>query len=83
MGFLKKFHTIVGDKSASTEAASVDDPSTLQAKAGDKEAGYPTANDVSNNDPEKPAEDAQAGVKKIEAVTIAWSKSSAYLVLVL
>jgi hypothetical protein len=55
----------------------------VQEKAGDKEAGYPTVNDVSSNEQEKPAEDAQAGVKKIEAVTIAWSKKSAYLLLVM
>lgn len=83
MESVKKFHTTVCDRSASTEAAPVNDPSALQEKASDKEAGLPAVDDVSNNDQEKPADDAQAGVKKIEAVTIAWSKRSTYLVLVL
>jgi hypothetical protein len=83
MESVKKFYTTVCDKSASPDAAPVDDPRTLQEKAGDKEAGYPTVNDAPSNEQEKPAEDAQAGVKKIEAVTIAWGKHSAYLLLVL
>lgn len=86
MGLMKRFHTIVGDKPAS---ASVDGPRTVQAAADDKEAAFPPVNEVTTNNDnsdhnqEKPSEDAQAGVKKIEAVTLAWSKSSAYLVLVL
>ncbi|KAJ5905488.1 uncharacterized protein N7473_002404 [Penicillium subrubescens] len=83
MESVKKFYTTVCDKSASTKAAPVDDPAALQEKVSDKEAGYPTVNDASSNEQEKPAEDAQAGVKKIEAVTIAWSKKSAYLLLVM
>lgn len=86
MGLVKKFHIIVGDKTASAAAASVDDPSPLQGRAelaDDKEAGLSPASKVSISDQEKPSDNAQAGVKKIEAVTIAWSKGSAYLVLVL
>lgn len=83
MESVKKLYTTVCDKSASPKVATVDDPRALQEKASDKEAGYPTVNDVSSIEQEKPAEDAQAGVKKIEAVTIAWSKKSAYLLLVL
>lgn len=86
MGLVKKFHTIVGDKPDSATADSVDDPRPLQGRAelaDDKEAGLSPVNKVSISDQEKPSDDAQAGVKKIEAVTIAWGKGSAYLVLVL
>lgn len=86
MGLVKKFHTIVGDKPASAAADSVEDPRPLQGRADladVKEANLTPVNEVSIRDQEKPSDDAQAGVKKIEAITIAWSKGSAYLVLVL
>lgn len=78
MAILKKFHTIVGSKDA-TET-SINDPATVQVRADDKEAAY-LPSEV--NEAEKPSEDAQAGVKKIEAVTLAWSKRTAWVILVL
>ncbi|KAL4784086.1 major facilitator superfamily domain-containing protein [Aspergillus varians] len=89
MAIRDKLHTIVGNKSANdTESPVVDDPVALQVRAEDKEAGHgpdeiapPHKDDPPKDD--RPAEDAQAGVRKIEAVTLAWGKHSVYLVLVL
>lgn len=86
MGLMKKFHTIVGDKRAIAAADSVEPPRPLQGgpySADVKESSFTPVNEASISDPEKPSDDAQAGVKKIEAVTIAWSKGSAYMILVL
>lgn len=79
---MKKFHSIVGGKSAG-DGTSVDDPIALQIRADDKEAAHAPFDKVSCNDDAKPSEDAQPGVKKIEAVTLAWSKKTAFAVLVL
>lgn len=77
---MNKFHTIVGIKSANT---SFEDPSAQQIKEDDKEAGHTPVHEVTNNEDEKPAEDAQPGVQKIEAVTLAWGRASMYTILVL
>ncbi|CAI7648141.1 uncharacterized protein N7487_008842 [Penicillium crustosum] len=82
MAIMSRFHRIVGNKSAETEATSVDDPIALQARADDKEAGHAPINDMTGKEEAIPAEDAQAGVQKIEAVTIAWGKGSMLMVLV-
>ncbi|KAJ5537632.1 hypothetical protein N7494_007111 [Penicillium frequentans] len=81
MAIMKRFHSIVGVKSAS-DGTSVDDLGALQMRADDKEAAHAPFK-VSSNEDAKPSEDAQPGVKKIEAVTLAWSKSTAFAVLVL
>lgn len=77
---MDKFHAIVGSKSAAN--VSVESPNAQQLNEDDKEAGPTPVNDVTNND-EKPAEDAQPGVQKIEAVTLAWGRGSMYTILVL
>jgi hypothetical protein len=76
MAVLDKVHSVVGK----TERATVDDPIALQVRADDKEAAPGFPEDLKD---EKPAENAQSGVQKIEAVTLAWSKSSVYVLLVL
>lgn len=85
MAIMSKFHTIVGNKSANDPAmadTSVDDPNTSHVLA-DREAGKDSANEVVDADDAKPSENAQNGVRKIEAVTLAWGKGSVYLILVL
>lgn len=83
MVIMSRFHRIVGNKSAETEATSRDDPIALQARAGDKEAGHAPIDDMTGKEDARPAEDAQAGVQKIEAVTLAWGKGSMLMVLIL
>ncbi len=79
MTVLDKLHSVVG----TTERATVDDPIALQMRADDKEAAPGLASEGPEIKDEKPAENAQSGVQKIEAVTLAWSKSSVYILLVL
>ncbi|EAW15364.1 MFS siderochrome iron transporter MirB [Aspergillus clavatus NRRL 1] len=83
MSVLNKFHTLVARNStAKNERGTVDDPSALQVRADDKEAGPTIANEVAS-DEAKPTENAQEGVKKIEAVTLAWGKGSVFTILIL
>jgi hypothetical protein len=82
MAILDKIHTVVGRKSADGEKSSVDDPVAMQIRAGDKEAQHAPANEITPAD-DKVADDAQLGVKKIEAVTLTWSKRSVYFTLAL
>ncbi|KAJ5704699.1 hypothetical protein N7536_000388 [Penicillium majusculum] len=82
MAIMSRFHRIVGNKFAETEATPVDDPIALQARADDKEAGHAPINDITGKEEARPAEDAQAGVQKIEAVTLAWGKGSMLMVLI-
>lgn len=49
------------------------------AKSGDPEAGLPMS-DVSISDSEVIDPSEQAGVRKVEAVTLTWSKRSLYLI---
>lgn len=79
MAILDKAHNVVGK----TERATVDDPIALQVRADDKEAAPGFASEEPGFKDEKPAENVQSGVQKIEAVTLAWSKSSVYVLLVL
>ncbi|KAJ5794607.1 Major facilitator superfamily domain general substrate transporter [Penicillium paradoxum] len=81
MAIMNPFQRVVGNKTADTPPATVDDPDVIQARADDKEAGHTPAVELTDKG-EKPAEDAQAGVQKIEAVTIAWNKKSVYMVLI-
>ena len=85
MAIRDRFHRIVGNKTASgVETPSVDDPVALQVRADDKEAAHvPEHPEGSTGPDDKPAEEAQTGVKKIEAVTISWSKKSVYIILCL
>ena len=83
MAIMTRFHQIVGTKSAETGVTPVDDPIALQVRADDKEAGHAPSDDVTGKENARPAEDAQAGVQKIEAVTLAWGKGSMLMVLIL
>lgn len=84
MATMKKFHSIVGEKPAQdAEAPSVDDPNVGQIRADDKEAAHAPANAETNNEEANPSDGAQAGVKKIEAVTLSWTRGTAYAILVL
>lgn len=71
-------HNVVGAKAE--DGASDADASD---RAMEKDAANHAAASATSNDETKPDEEAQAGVAKIEAVTLAWSRSSLYLVLVL
>lgn len=62
----------------------VDDPTALQVRADDKEAGHAPVDEISADKEEpKPDENAQAGVQKIEAVTRTWGRTSVDITLVL
>ncbi|OAA79693.1 siderochrome-iron transporter MirB [Akanthomyces lecanii RCEF 1005] len=76
MALIRRFRNIIGTK-ADVET---EDPNAVSTTA-EKEPVH-SANELTK-DEEKPSEDAQNGVEKIEAVTLAWSRSSLYLVLVL
>ncbi|KAJ0419752.1 major facilitator superfamily domain-containing protein [Aspergillus carlsbadensis] len=82
MAILDKIHTIVGSKSADGEKSPVDDPIAMQVRADDKEAQHAPADEIKPAE-DKVADDAQLGVKKIEAVTLTWSKKSVYFTLAL
>ena len=81
---IDKLHAIIGNKPQEGPIPA-DDPSTMQIRADDKEAGNIDMNEVPMPDKSdiKPSEDAQSGVKKIEAVTISWSRGSMFTVLIL
>ncbi|KAL4926713.1 MFS siderochrome iron transporter MirB [Aspergillus undulatus] len=93
MAIRDRVHRIVGTTSANsgTETPSFDDPVALEVRADDKEAAHVPENDIANDKEgsvgvppdKKPTDEAQTGVKKIEAVTLTWAKSSVYLVLCL
>lgn len=76
MALIRRFRNLVGTK-ADVET---EDPNAVSTTT-EKELVH-SANELTK-DEEKPSEDAQNGVEKIEAVTLAWSRSSLYLVLVL
>ena len=85
MPIMNKFQSMLGKKTAQTEASEVDNATSPEIQANEKGVSQITPDDFTkpDNDIERPDEDAQSGVKKIEAVTITWSKSSVYLILVL
>jgi hypothetical protein len=83
MMILSKFHSIVGRKSADVEITPAEDPNAIKIRADDKEAVHAPINEITIKEDEKPAEDAQAGVRKIEAVTLTWGRGSMFTVLIL
>jgi hypothetical protein len=85
MAILSRFHRIVGDKSGTTTQDVIEEPNTVQLRADDKEAAHVPVNEVVDDasEKDKPAEKAQEGVRKIEAVTLAWSRASMFTILVL
>jgi hypothetical protein len=83
MAIMDKLHTIVGNKPQEGPTA-VDDPSAMEIRADDKEAGNIDMNELpTGKEDTKPSENAQSGVQKIEAVTISWSRGSMFTVLIL
>ncbi|KAE8360983.1 major facilitator superfamily domain-containing protein [Aspergillus caelatus] len=86
-----RFQQLVGRQqpSGTHEAPTVEDietPVTVNAAPYDKEGatGSPQDNTASSDDDKSlPHEDAQRGVKKIEAVTLAWSKATLAMFLIL
>ena len=77
---MAELHSV--DKSANDpDRIAVDHPGA-EVKADDQEAGNIAIDDIVK-DESKPTEDAQAGVQKIEAVTLSWSKASVFITLVL
>ncbi|OAA71423.1 siderochrome-iron transporter MirB [Cordyceps fumosorosea ARSEF 2679] len=77
MELVRRFRNLVGTKAdVETEQTNIDN------STAEKDAAH-TASEAITKDEERPDEDAQNGVEKIEAVTLAWSRSSLYLVLVL
>lgn len=87
MTFRDKPHSIaakVSPEAMSGEHGSlpVNSSNALQRRPADQESGY-QAKEVIAEDSTRPADDAQIGVQKIEAVTLSWSKRSMCLVLIL
>lgn len=78
MTILRRFRNIVGTKAENE----TEDPDVVQSVPNDGESAQPVDEAVTKEEA-KPSIDAQNGVQKIEAVTIAWSKTSLYLVLIL
>ena len=76
MAARRRFRDILGGK---TEAVT-EDPTVDQINVDDREADIPITEIHSSKDV-TPAEDAQGGVQKIEAVTLAWSRKSVYICL--
>lgn len=87
MAILSKLHKIVGEKPAEgSPEASTDDPAAMQIKANDKEAAHDLVHEVKGvnaAEEDKPTEDAQIGVRQIEAVTLAWGRGSMFTILIL
>ncbi|KAJ5103084.1 siderochrome-iron transporter MirB [Penicillium argentinense] len=85
MAILSRLHRIVGDKSETNTQDVIEEPNTVQLGADDKEAAHVPVDEVVDDasEKDKPAENAQEGVRKIEAVTLAWSRASMFTVLVL
>lgn len=80
---MDKLHTIVGNRPQEGPIPA-DDANAMQIRADDKEARKIGMNEVPMPDKTdtKLSEDAQSGVKKIEAVTISWSRGSMFAVLI-
>lgn len=88
MAILDESHGImnVNTPSDTKQPSSIEEGHTLADPTNEKNAtsgSLEKASDSEAQDDEKPSEDAQNGVKKIEAVTLAWSKKSLAGVLVL
>lgn len=83
MTILSRFHRIIGNSADTANTAPGDDPIVIQLQAGDKEGTHATDNEIPDKDDNKPTENAQAGVQKIEAVTLTWGRSSMFMVLIL
>ncbi|KAJ5272799.1 siderochrome-iron transporter MirB [Penicillium angulare] len=77
MAIRNRIRDVVGGKSDNI----TEDPSTEEAISNDKEASHPVTEVPSRDKKAKPTEEAQNGVQKIEAVTLAWSKNSVYIIL--
>ncbi|KAJ6788010.1 hypothetical protein PWT90_01122 [Aphanocladium album] len=76
MTVFRRFQNVLGSKNENV----TEDPDTGSSDAGKEEA---QCTNKAVEDEEKPSENAQSGVEKIEAVTLAWSRRSLYLTLVL
>lgn len=88
MAILNESHGImdVNTPSDTKQPSSIEEGHTLADPTNEKNAMSGSLDKASDSDAqenEKPSEDAQNGVKKIEAVTLAWSKKSLAGVLVL
>ncbi|KAJ5128512.1 hypothetical protein N7476_007135 [Penicillium atrosanguineum] len=87
---MEKLSHLVGSKTTDQGNSTVEESNTpvaSQTKASDnKEHGFGyqgETNEVNSHDEESPDEGAQAGVQKIEAITLTWSKASLATVLIL
>ncbi|CAG8043789.1 unnamed protein product [Penicillium olsonii] len=76
MAILSRFHKFVGK---SDSEGPEPEPTVIQLNVEDKEAG-PAVKDISQDD--KPTENAQSGVQKIEAITLTWGRGSMFMVLI-
>ncbi|KAI1612471.1 siderochrome-iron transporter MirB [Exophiala viscosa] len=91
MALLHKLHLIVAGKTLDEARVVQPDedpnaPAALTGASHDKETrtGLPeTTTEVASQEEKIPAQDAQVGVQKIEAVTLTWSKKSLAAILIL
>jgi hypothetical protein len=88
MAMMDKSHGImdVNTPNNTKQPSSIEEGHTLADPTNEKNVTSGSLEKVSDSEAqedEKPSEDAQNGVKKIEAVTLAWSKKSLAGVLIL
>lgn len=83
MTITEKFHRVVGEKAAKDSQSNSSPDAQAQLSADNIEIGPAPVNEATGVEDLKPEENAQFGVKKIEAVTLTWNKSSVYVVLIL
>jgi hypothetical protein len=89
MAYLEKISRVFASKTTGPEDSTVQSDTSVafQPKASDNkeyEAGYQGETcDTNDHAEENPDKEAQAGVQKIEAVTLTWSKASLATVLIL
>ena len=79
MAIVSGFHSIVGNKSVNDAiemAGSPVDDSNPSHVLADQEASKHSADQAISKEDASPNENAQTGVRKIEAVTLAWGRGS-------
>jgi hypothetical protein len=79
-GIKNKIHAVVGGTPTNTSTEETN--AQQHIREDDKEIGIAPVSDVTYDcEKEKPTEELQPGVQKIEAVTLAWKKQSLYIML--
>lgn len=77
--------SLFGSKEVADEISPVQEVGAAEINLETKQAAHGHPESMSIDDPkdDRPAETAQSGVQKIEAVTLTWNKSSVFVLLCL